>query len=124
MILSIANIFRSIARFGIIILGFTMISISIFTGALKYGITFDNILRNLPEALPWFLVLFTLLLAWEYEILGGIILFLLGIFGIYYFHATAHSTMVLIYMMWAVLTFGAFFIISGLLHNFHRLSYS
>jgi succinate dehydrogenase/fumarate reductase cytochrome b subunit len=121
MPLSLANLFRSIARLGIIILGVSMISISIFTGALKYGITIANILRNLPEALPWFLLLFTLLLAWEYELIGGILLLLLGLGGIFYMQSSNHASLPQTSIMLAVIVFAFLFILSWLIRRLYYL---
>ena len=124
MILNIANFFRAFARFGTILLGFTMISIAIFTGAIKYGITIENILRNLPNALPWFLLLLTLLLAWEYELLGGIVMILLGLGGIYYLQSSLHTSQTEIYLMWAIILFAVSFILSWAIRQMYELSFT
>ncbi len=123
-LLNLSDFFRTLGRFGTLLLGFTMVSISIFTGAIKYGITFDNILRNLPDALPWFLLLFTLLLAWEYELLGGLVMFLLGIFGFYYIQHSAHGTSFQIYLMYGVLFLSLMFILSWSAERMYELSYA
>lgn len=112
MIQSVANLFRSIARFTLLLLGMTMISIAIFTGALNYGITIENILRNLPDAVPWFLLLFSLYIAWESELVGGIIILLLGLGGIFYMQASNHSTLPQETIMWGVVMSATFFILS------------
>lgn len=112
MIQSVANLFRSIARFTLLLLGMTMVSIAIFTGALNYGITIENILRNLPDAVPWFLLLFSLYIAWESELVGGIIILLLGLGGIFYMQASNHSTLPQETIMWGVVMSATFFILS------------
>ena len=122
MILNIANFFRAFARFGTILLGFTMVSIAIFTGAIKYGITIENILRNLPNALPWLLL--TLLLAWEYELLGGIVMILLGLGGIYYLQSSLHASQTEIYLMWAIISLAVSFILSWSIRQMYELSYT
>lgn len=128
MILNIADIFRSIGRFGILVLGFTMVSIAIFSGALRSGITIANILSHLPDALPWLLLLFTLLLAWEYELVGGIIITILGLGGLYYFSAGNQTVVVNIFseamLMWAVIIFGISFILSWALRQIFEPAYS
>lgn len=112
MIQSVANLFRSIARFTLLLLGMTMVSIAIFTGALNYGITIENILRNLPDAIPWFLLLFSLYIAWESELVGGIILLLLGLGGIFYMQASNHSTLPQETIMWGIVMSATLFILS------------
>lgn len=112
MIQSVANFFQSIARFTLLLIGMTMVSIAIFTGALNYGITIENILRNLPDAIPWFLLLFSLYIAWESELVGGIIILLLGLGGIFYMQASNHSTLPQETIMWGVVMSATFFILS------------
>lgn len=112
MIQSVANLFRSIARFTLLLLGMTMVSIAIFTGALNYGITIENILRNLPDAVPWFLLLFSLYIAWESELVGGIIILLLGLGGIFYMQASNHSTLPQETIMWGIVMSAILFILS------------
>lgn len=128
MILNIADIFRSIGRFGILVLGFTMVSIAIFSGALRSGITIANILSHLPDALPWLLLLFTLLLAWEYELVGGLIIAILGFAGLYYFSAGNQAVVVNIFsevmLMWAIIILGITFILSWVLRQISEPAYS
>lgn len=112
MIQSVANLFRSIARFTLLLLGMTMVSIAIFTGALNYGITIENILRNLPDAVPWFLLLFSLYIAWDSELVGGIIILLLGLGGIFYMQASNHSTLPQETIMWGIVMSATLFILS------------
>ena len=114
MLLFFANIFQTIARFGVLVIGCTMVSIAIFTGALNYGITIDNILRNLPDAIPWFLLLVTLYLAWEYELIGGLVMLALGLFG-YYLNIYSHSSApIQSIIMLSITVFAALFIMSWL----------
>ncbi len=124
MPINIANFLRTVARMGVLLLGVTMISVSIFTGALKYGITIANILRNLPEALPWFLLLFTLLLAWEYELMGGILLLLLGLGGVFYMQTSNHASLPQTSIMLAVIIFAFLFILSWLIRRLYYFKLS
>ncbi|MBN2222594.1 MAG: hypothetical protein JW708_10345 [Vallitaleaceae bacterium] len=106
------------------VLGFTMVSIAIFTGAIRYGITIDNILRNLPDALPWFLLLFTLLLAWEYELIGGLLLLLLGIGGLFYISSSGHTPVYQIYLMRTIMILSLGFIISWAIRRLYYFTFS
>ena len=124
MIQSIANLFRSIARFSLLLIGMTMVSIAIFTGALNYGITIDNILRNLPDAIPWFLLLFSLYIAWEFELVGGIIILLLGLGGIFYMQASNHSTLPQETIMWGIILSATLFILSWSLRRLAVLKFA
>lgn len=124
MLLSLANLFRNIARFGILLLGFTMVSIAIFTGAIRYGITIDSILRNLPDALPWFLLLFTLVLAWEYELIGGILILFLGFGGMLYISSAGHTPVYQIYLMRTIMLLSLGFIISWAIRRLYYFNFS
>jgi len=128
MLLSIANFFRSTARFGILVLGFTMVSIAIFSGALKSGITISNILSHLPDALPWILLLFSLLLAWEFELIGGLVILGLGLGGLYYFQASGQAVITKFFtevtLMWGIILFASLFILSWFTRQMHDLSFT
>ncbi len=124
MILSLANFFQTIARFGMLLIGLTMVSIAIFTGALNYGITIDNILRNLPDSIPWFLLLVTLYLAWEFELIGGLILLGLGLGGIFYMQASNHATLPQTTIMVAITFFAISFILSWGLRQIRELRFA
>jgi hypothetical protein len=124
MILRLANFFQTTARFGILVLGFTMVSIAIFSGALRNGITIANILSHLPDALPWFLLLFTLMLAWEYELIGGLIILVLGLGGLYYFQASSIGLISEVMLMWVIISFALMFILSWAIRQVHALSYT
>ncbi|MBN1651378.1 MAG: hypothetical protein JW857_08620 [Bacteroidales bacterium] len=117
MLLSLANFFQSIARYGILIIGFGMVSIAIFTGAINYGITIDNILRNLPDAIPWFLLLVTLFLAWDFELIGGLVMLILGLGGIFYMQASNDATLPQFTIMLSITIFAVFFIVSWALRQ-------
>ncbi len=122
MLLTLANFFQSIARYGILIIGFSMVSIAIFTGAINYGITIDNILRNLPDAIPWFLLLVTLFLAWDFELIGGLVMLILGLGGIFYMQASNDATMPQFTIMMAITIFAVCFIISWALRQVRQFS--
>lgn len=122
MLQSLANFLQSIARFMMLLIGMTMVAISIFTGALNYGITIDNMLRNLPDAIPWFLLLFTLLIAWEFELVGGLIFLFLGLGGIFYMQASNDATLPQETIMWVIVFSGALFLLSWSLRQIRTLS--
>jgi len=85
--LNIADFFRNLARFGTLLIGFSMVCLTLCEGAISYGISIEYILWNLPNAIPYFLLLLTLLIAWDYELLGGLTMLILGIGVKYYLNA-------------------------------------
>ncbi len=124
MILRLANFFQTTARFGMLVLGFTMVSVAIFSGAIRSGITIANMLSHLPDALPWTLLLFTLILAWEYELVGGLVILVLGLGGLYYFQASSTGLISEVILMWAITSFGILFIMSWFIRQMYELSFT
>ena len=124
MLVSLANFLRNVARFGTLFLSLCMISIAIFTGALNYGITIDTILRNLPNALPWFLLLSTLYLSWEYELLGGLIMLFLGFGALYYLNYNSHSTNTELFLIYGIILFALLFILSWMIKQIYSYTYN
>lgn len=84
---NLASFLRNIARFGTLLIGFSMVCFTLCEGAINYGISIEYILWNLPNAIPYFLLLLTLLISWEHELLGGLAMLILGISVKYYLNA-------------------------------------
>jgi fatty acid desaturase len=59
-----------------------LIVVSLMSGSENSGI-----LKNTPNALPWILLLVFALIAFRWQILGGILVVLFGIFTIFFFGA-------------------------------------
>ncbi|MBT5022197.1 hypothetical protein HOK51_05380 [Candidatus Woesearchaeota archaeon] len=58
---------------------------SLFSGAEKYGGGFKGILMNIPNALPWLVLMGLIYVAWKWELIGGFIIVLFGIFSMIFF---------------------------------------
>jgi len=58
---------------------------SLVSGSNDYGGGIKGILMNSPNSLPWFILLILVLFSWKYEFAGGVIVFLMGIFTIFFF---------------------------------------
>lgn len=65
--------------------GFGMLS-----GAESFGGGWKGVLTNLPNALPWFLLLVFIYLTWHFEIVGAVLILLVGAATIFFFDALSH----------------------------------
>lgn len=120
--LNLADFLRNLARFGTLLLGFSMICVTLFQGAISYGISIEYILWNLPNALPYFLLLFTLLIAWDYELAGGVIMLVLGIAAKYYLHSNTHSSNLDAILVITTIVFSLSFIGSWIIRKIHSIT--
>lgn len=75
--------FRIIARTLSLIISVLLLVFSIFSGAEEAG----GVVANLPNAIPGALLLIFTLVAWKWEMFGGFILVLSGVFSMFFFDA-------------------------------------
>ena len=80
------DVLRYIARYGSLILGITIFIASFIFGADDYGGGIKGIIKNAPNALPWAGLLLIILIAWKWELAGGILLTIFGIWLVYFFN--------------------------------------
>jgi len=122
--LSLANFFRTAARIGILLICGIMLSYIIFEGAMSYGITIRSIIGAIPNALPWFMLLLLLLLAWDFELISGILMLLFGLIGIFYMSSTNSASVPQTTILLAIIVFAIFFILSWVVRRIYSLSYA
>ena len=60
--IKMANYFRQIARYGLLVLGVFVFFFALFSGARGYGGGIEGIMLNSPNALPWLILLLFLLI--------------------------------------------------------------
>ena len=112
--LRVANILRNIARYVLLILGTLVFIFALFSGS--GGI--KGIIQNSPNALPWLILLILVFVAWKWELIGGLIITLIGLVMLYFFNfhgpnfflATLILTLIIIIL-------GSFFILSWYLRK-------
>ena len=75
----IANWLRIIARIGTLTLGSLIFLFALFSGAEAYGGGFMGVIKNAPNAFPWALILLAAIIALRWELIGGILVTLLGV---------------------------------------------
>ncbi|MFC1898574.1 hypothetical protein ACFLYJ_03275 [Candidatus Cloacimonadota bacterium] len=109
--LKIANIFRRIARYVLLILGILVFAFALFSGAEdEPGLR--GIINNSPNALPWLLLLVVVWFSWKRELLGGIIIILLAIYGAFFFGIWNDLFEFAFWLILVILICGIFFILS------------
>jgi len=83
------GIFKNIARYTSLTLGILVFVFALFSGAKDYGEGIEGIIQNIPNALPWLLFLLVVLVAWKWEVVGGISIVILGLTFLYVFNFPA-----------------------------------
>jgi len=81
------KIFRLTALIILTILNSLLFIFSLLSGAEMYGGGIKGIIMNSPNALPWLVLFIFIFIAWKWELLGGILIMLLGIFAFFFFHS-------------------------------------
>jgi hypothetical protein len=84
----IAKLFRYIARTILLIISSFLFLFGLLSGSERYGGGIKGILINSPNALPWLLLFAFVYVAWRWELIGGILLSITGIFTIFFFDAS------------------------------------
>ncbi|MCD6089962.1 MAG: hypothetical protein J7J72_00545 [Bacteroidales bacterium] len=79
-------IFRKIARYTSLTLGVLVFVFALISGSVEYGGGIQGIIKNSPNALPWLLFLLLVFVAWKWEVVGGIVIIILGLSFLYVFN--------------------------------------
>jgi len=81
---------KKISRTALLVIGAFWFGFGMFSGAESFGGGFQGVLTNLPNALPWFLLLVFVYLSWYFELVGSILVLLAGAATIFFFDALGH----------------------------------
>ena len=111
--LKTANILRGIARYTLLVLAILVFIFALLSGSEEKGGGIAGIIKNSPNAIPWLILLIFVYVAWKWELVGGIIITLLGIAMLYFLVFVAPNfflaTFILILL---IIMLGAFFILN------------
>ena len=107
-----AIISRTTARILGIIYGILIFIFALVSGAEAYGNDFMAIVKNSPNALPWLIFLLLVWLAWKNELLGGIIITILGIAMLFFFQVFGNFMMATFIIVLIVIMIGNLFLLS------------
>lgn len=116
--LKTANVLRYIARYKLIVISLLVFIFALLSGAEKYGGGIHGIIKNSPNALPWLILIILIFIAWRKELIGGIIITLIGIAILFFFVLFGNnfflSTLILSLL---IIILGSFFILSWYLRK-------
>lgn len=116
--LLLAKYLRGIARYTLLLVFGLVFIISLLSGSGDYGGGIKGIIQNSPNALPWLIFLILLFVAWKWEIIGGVLIVLVGLVAMYYFNLREGEFLKFTFFMsLAIIIFGSFFICSWYLRN-------
>ena len=116
--LKTANILRNIARYFLLVLGILVFIFALLSGSEGYGGGVEGIIKNSPNALPWLILLILVYVAWRWELLGGIIITILGLSMVYFFNFTGSNFFITTFIMTLLIVLlGSFFIFSWYLRR-------
>ena len=113
-----ANIYRNIARYILLIATILVFVFSLLSGAEEYDGGLKGLFLNSPNALPWLVLLILTGIAWKWELAGGILIVLFGVFALFFFVVFAnHFYLAVLILILLIILLGVFFIISWYLRK-------
>jgi hypothetical protein len=113
-----ADLFRSVARYPLLILGILVFLFALLSGSEGYGGGIMGIIKNSPNAIPWAILLILVLVAWKWELIGGILIVVLGIAMFYLLIWGTLFFSLFTFLLTIIITIlGSFFIVSRLLRR-------
>ena len=111
--LKTANILRNIARYSLLVIGILVFIFALLSGSEDYGGGFKGIIKNSPNALPWLLLLVLIYVAWKWELIGGIIITILGFIMLYFFNFSGPNFFLITFILCLlIIALGSCFILS------------
>jgi hypothetical protein len=94
---------------------------SFLSGANEYGGGIIGIIKNSPNAIPWLVLLVVNYIGWKWEIVGGVIILLIGLFLSFFFNMWRPKGLFLIGMIFIPMEIiGILFLINGVLEQKKR----
>lgn len=105
---SIKNL-RTAARVVLLIYACFWFIFALFSGSEQMGGGMMGVIKNSPNALPWLLLFGLVWLTWKKELIGGILIALMGIFTVFFFK-TLQDPIVFLIVSLSLILLGATFI--------------
>ena len=103
------------------VLGILVFFFALLSGSEDYGGGISGIIKNSPNALPWLLFLVLIFIAWKWELVGGIIITLLGIAILYLSNFRVPILTFILVLL--IIILGSFFILSWYLRQGKKIYY-
>lgn len=83
----IAKVIRDVARIVLLVLAVLIFVFSLLSGAESLGGGMKGIVNNFPNTIPWIFLLIAVFITFKWELAGGLIILIIGIFTIFFFNA-------------------------------------
>lgn len=80
----------------LLVLGILLFIFSLLSGADRLGGGIKGIIYNSPNALPWLILLIAIYIAFKWEMVGGLIILMMGLFTIFFFNAVENLFVLLV----------------------------
>ena len=109
--LRIARYLRYTALIILLVISLFWFVFALLSGSEEYGGGIKGILMNSPNALPWLLLLIFVFISWKWEVVGGTIILIMGIFTIYFFNVFKHLFSFFVFSL-PLMILGLFLILS------------
>jgi hypothetical protein len=106
-----AKYLRYTARTVLLIVASFWFVFALLSGSEEYGGGLKGILMNSPNALPWLLLFAFVYVAWRWELIGGILVALMGLYTAFFFDAL-ESPIVFLLISVPLMLLGGLFIAS------------
>ena len=113
-----ANWLRNIARYSLLTIGILIFVFALLSGSEDYGGVLKGIIKYSPNAGPWLLLLIFVFVAWKWELAGGILITLLGLFVTWFMSFRGNNFFILPFIFFLlIILMGLFFLISWYLRR-------
>lgn len=107
----LAHIIGKTAKIILLIVAIFWFVFALLSGSADYGGGLRGILMNSPNAIPWAILLGVTYLAWKKELIGGIIIVVLGIATMFAFN-TFREMITFLLISFTLILLGAALIVS------------
>ena len=93
----------NIARYSLLCLSVLVFIFALLSGSEDYGGGLSGIIQNSPNALPWLLLLALTFIAWKWELIGGIIITVIGLYMVYFFNFEGQNFFAITFIITSVI---------------------
>ena len=110
---TVSNILRYSARIILLFFGTLLFLFALVSGSEEYGGGFIGIVRNSPNTIPWVILIALVILSFKRELIGGILIIILGIFALFFFVIfSSNFFLFTLFVALIPIVFGGFLVIS------------
>ena len=110
--LLLAKYLRGFARYTLLVVLTLAFIFALLSGSGDYGGGIKGLLKNSMNAAPWLIMLIFLFVAWKWELIGGILITLLGFGAMFLFCYPWKGFEFAFFLSLVIIIFGSLFIIS------------